>query len=123
MKSDLQSRLIDFVSLCILVKKSLISNFEGDYLGKQLFRSATSAALNYGEAQSAESTRDFIHKQSIILKELRESYINSQIIENNSLSKDNVLINRMIEENNQLISIFVVSIKNSKKKLNKRENF
>lgn len=30
-------------------------------------RSTTSAALNYGEAQSAESKRDFAHKMKICL--------------------------------------------------------
>jgi four helix bundle protein len=36
-------------------------------------RSSTSSFANYGEVQSAESRRDFIHKLGICLKELRET--------------------------------------------------
>lgn len=39
-----------------------IKNYAAEHLTKQLIRSASSAALNYGEAQSAESKRDFITK-------------------------------------------------------------
>ena len=42
----------------------------------------TSAALNYGETQGAESKKDFVHKMKICLKELRESQVNLQIIKN-----------------------------------------
>lgn len=95
-----------------------MKNYEGDHLSKQLARSATSAALNYGEAQSAESQKDFIHKQSILLKELRESYINLLIIDDNHLSKDAALTSRATDECNQLISIFVTSIQTAKRNLN-----
>jgi four helix bundle protein len=50
-----------------------------------MIRSATSSALNYGEAQNAESKRDFIHTTSIVLKELRETHINLQILYKTSL--------------------------------------
>ena len=36
-------------------------------------RSGTSPAPDYGEAQSAESRRDFVHKMKIALKELRDT--------------------------------------------------
>lgn len=78
---------------------------------KQLIRSATSAALNYGEAQSAQSKKDFIHKQSISLKELRESYINLLILEQNNLCNNQDLIKQTIDEANQLVSIFVISVR------------
>lgn len=81
-------------------------------------RSATSAALNFGEAKSAESKKDFIHKQSIILKELRESYINLIIIEQNHLCKKRELISKVIDEANQLVSIFVTSIQTTKRNAN-----
>ncbi len=40
----------------------------------QLIRSGTAALPNHGEAQSAESPADFVHKMKICLKELRESF-------------------------------------------------
>lgn len=119
MRRDLEKRLIQFASLCILVKRCVVRNYEGEHLAKQLIRSSTSAALNYGEAQSAESPKDFIHKQSVLLKELRETYINLQILNENNLCRDGAINAQAIDECNQLISIFVVSIqttrKNSKK--------
>lgn len=114
MRNELQTRLVHFVGGCIRVKKSLDSSFESFHLAKQLIRSSTSAALNYGEAQGAESKKDFIHKQSVLLKELRETYINLLIIEDNKLSKSPVLIASIVKECNELICIFVTSIQTAK---------
>lgn len=117
MRNELQTRLVRFAGGCIRVKKSLDSSFESYHLAKQLIRSSTSAALNYGEAQGAESKKDFIHKQSILLKELRETYINLLIIEDNNLSANPALISSIVKECNELISIFVTSIQTARSKL------
>ena len=121
MRRELQNRLIQFAGLCIHVKRSIAKNYEGEHLAKQLIRSSTSAALNYGEAQGAESQKDFIHKQSILLKELRESYINLIIIDQNQLCQDQSLTARAIDECNQLISIFVTSIRTAKRNLESKK--
>ena len=70
--SDLEERLINF-SVSVFTQTKNIANTR-DYrsLVDQVRRSATSPALNYGEAQSAESTNDFIHKLGIVVKEFRE---------------------------------------------------
>jgi four helix bundle protein len=81
----------------------------------------TSAALNYGEAQSAQSPRDFLHKMRLCLKELRESLVNLKIQKVANLIKDLNKLDDLIVENNQLIAIFVTSIKTSEQKIN--ENF
>jgi four helix bundle protein len=120
MRQDLQKRLIRFAGMCINVKKSLRSCYESDHLAKQLIRSSTSAALNYGEAQGAESKKDFIHKQSVLLKELRESYVNLLILKDNDLSTNSSLINLSEDECNQLISIFVRSIQTAKRNLDSK---
>lgn len=115
---ELENRLIKFsVSTILLCKKKEIS-FATEYLSKQMIRSATSAALNYGEARSAESTRDFLHKMKICLKELRECMINLKIQKGASLTKEIISLDKLIIENNELISIFVASIKTSTTKLN-----
>ena len=116
MSKELQSRLIQFAGLCISIKRHSNNSYEGDHLSKQLIRSATSAALNFGEARSAESKKDFIHKQSISLKELRESYVNLLIIEQNQLCRNLELIDKTIDEANQLVSIFVTAIKKCTRK-------
>jgi len=75
---DLENRLVDFAVLLIELCKCFEKGFASDHLSKQLLRSGTAPGLNYGEAQSAESKKDFIHKTSIVLKELRETYVNVQ---------------------------------------------
>jgi len=92
------------------------TSFASEHLAKQLIRSSTSVALNYGEARSGESTKDFLHKMKISLKELRESYVNLKIQRGANLIKDNVELDRLLDENNQLISIFVSSIKTASAK-------
>jgi len=120
--TELEDRLIQFSIDSILFSKTVENNFVGDYLTKQLIRSASSSALNYGEARSAESTRDFLHKMKISLKELRECYINLRIQEGAKLTSDIDMLERLLKENNELISIFVISIKTSTSKLSIKKN-
>ena len=63
---------------------------------------------------SEESKKDFIHKMGICLKELRETFVCLKIIEKANLSTDHERLTRAKTEANQLISIFVSSIKTSK---------
>ena len=81
-KYDLEDRLIDFSVLIIRITENLFSTKAANYKGGQLVRSGPSPALHYGEAQSAESRNDFIHKLRILLKELRESRSAMKIIKN-----------------------------------------
>jgi four helix bundle protein len=71
-KYDLEERLLDFSMNIIAIVERLPDSKVCNHLGSQLLRSGTSPALNYGEAQAAESKRDFIHKLRIVLKELRK---------------------------------------------------
>ncbi len=113
---QLQDRLIDFSVLAIDVVDGLISSKAGNHLGGQLVRSATSCPLNYGEAQSAESSKDFVHKMSVVLKELRETWVCLEIIRKAKLSPNSNQLTIISKENNELISIFVKSIETSKNK-------
>jgi four helix bundle protein len=69
----LEERLIDFAVIIIGIIEVLPNSKAGNHIANQLVRSGTSPAPNYGEAQSAESRKDFIHKMKISLKELRET--------------------------------------------------
>ncbi len=69
---DLQDRLIDFAVEIIRIADSLPITKVGNHIAGQLIRCGTSPAPNYGEAQSAESRSDFIHKMKVCLKELCE---------------------------------------------------
>ena len=80
----------------------------------QLLRSGTSPALNYAEAQGAESIKDFIHKLQLVLKELRETYVNLKIIDRSNLCKSDSQLVMTLKENDELIAIMVKSVKTSK---------
>lgn len=116
-KYDLEDRLIDFAVLIIRITENLFNTKAGNYIGGQLVRSGTSPALHYGEAQSAESRNDFIHKLKILLKELRESRSAMKIIKNAPLAENMGLVEKGLLECNELISIFVKSIETAKKNL------
>jgi four helix bundle protein len=72
---NLEDRLIDFAVRIIRLSEALPNNKAGTHVASQVLRSGTSPAPNYGEAQSAESAADFIHKLKIALKELRETLV------------------------------------------------
>ena len=116
---DLEDRSIDFALRIDEIVESLPNTKLANHIGTQLIRSGTAPALNYGEAQSAESPNDFIHKLKIILKELRESRICLKIIQKKPLLKAERLI-AIIQENNELIAIFLKCIETAKKN-NKKE--
>ncbi|MBC35656.1 MAG: four helix bundle protein [Bacteroidetes bacterium] len=116
-KSQLESRLINFSLLIIKIVNSCTSCKAGSHLSNQIVRSGTSVSLNYGEAQSAESRKDFIHKMKIILKELRETFITLKLIRSANLSRHKVDVDQAIDECNQLISIFVKSVLTAQSKL------
>jgi len=118
MKVELEERLIEFAAQVILFTDGVKNNYAGNHLSGQIIRSSTSPALNYGEAQSAESKRDFIHKMGICLKELRETFNCLRIIEKAKLSTNNTSLVGLKKEANELISIFVASIKTAKKNIN-----
>jgi four helix bundle protein len=112
---DLEMRLIDFAERIIRIAEALPKSRAGNHIAGQLIRSGTSPAPNYGEAQSAESYSDFIHKMKVCLKELRETRIWLLMIIRASLINPASKLDSLIDENNQLISIFVTSIKTAKK--------
>jgi four helix bundle protein len=114
---DLEDRLIDFAVRIIRLAESLPKTKVGNHVAGQLIRCGTSPAPNYGEAQSAESRSDFIHKMKVSLKELRETRVWLLIIVRAKLIKPTLKIEPLVNENNELISIFVTSITTAKKKI------
>ncbi len=119
-KYDLEDRLVEFSIKIIDIVEKLPNTKAGNHIAGQLIRCGTSSTFNYGEAESAESINDFIHKMSICLKELRETRLCLIIIKRKPLIKDIPLVEISIQENQELILIFGKSIntaeKNKKKK-------
>jgi four helix bundle protein len=117
MRKELESRLIALsVSVNKLVSR-LGRNPLTNNLSDQMIRSSTSAALNYGEVQSAESRKDFIHKNSVVLKELRETSIGLKILLDSESVEDEKEITIIIQECNHLTAIFQKTVTTSKSKI------
>jgi four helix bundle protein len=113
---DLEERLLEYSVGIIKVVEQLPNTRTGNHVAGQLLRSGTSAYPNHGEAQSAESSKDFIHKLRISLKELRETQRWLKLIERIPLIKSNDSLNSILAETDELIRIFVKSIKTAEKK-------
>jgi len=105
---ELEDRLIDFAVAILGVTEALPNSKAGSHVAGQLIRSGTSPAPNYGEARSAESKKDFIHKMKISLKELRETMVWLKIISRKLMVASEV-VDATITECDELIAIFVSS--------------
>ncbi|MFH1924744.1 MAG: four helix bundle protein [Planctomycetota bacterium] len=114
---DLEDRLIEFAVRVMKVVEALPSDRIGNHIAGQLLRSGTSPAPNYGEAQSAESRKDFVHKMKVSLKELRETHVWLLMIERKPLIEPKEKLAPILRECNELISIFVTSIKTAQKNM------
>lgn len=105
-RKELENRLIRYAVTMLKISGKIDTNGAGKVLANQLYRSGISPALNYAEAQGAESKRDFIHKIKISLKELRESHVTLRIISKSGLMHKESM-EEAIQESNELVSIFV----------------
>ena len=118
MKRDiLEDRLIDFSVEIVHLTNTLYKSNYVKIISDQIIRSGLSVALNYGEAQSAESRKDFIHKMRISLKELRETKIALKIISKTIKNSVDERLKKLLIEVNELISIFVASVNTATKNL------
>ncbi|HSW54308.1 MAG TPA: four helix bundle protein [Ignavibacteriaceae bacterium] len=70
---ELLKRTFEFGIRCLLFLETLPKTKVNAVITYQLAKAATSIGSNYEEAQAAESSKDFIHKIGIVLKESRES--------------------------------------------------
>ena len=113
---DLEERLLEFSVRIIKIVEQLPNTRTANHVAGQLLKSGTSPYPNHGEAQAAESPKDFVHKLRISLKELRETQRWLKLIQKVPLIKKPELLNDMLEETEELIKIFVTSIKTAERK-------
>ncbi len=113
---DLEERLLEYSVRIIKIVEQLPNTRAGNHVAGQLLRSGTSPYPNHGEAQAAESSKDFIHKMRICLKELRESERWLKLIQRVPHVKPPERMNDILQETDELIKIFVSSIRTTDKK-------
>jgi four helix bundle protein len=116
MKPELQKRLVKFAAGIIWLANDLKQCFASKHLYSQIVRSATSAALNYGEAQAAETRKDFNHKLGIVFKELKETEVNLEIILESKIFKQDLPFMNALNESRELIAIFSATLKKVRNK-------
>ncbi len=114
---DLEERLLDYTVGIIDVVENLPHSRTGNHVAGQLLRAGTSPYPNHGEAQAAESRKDFIHKMRISLKELRETYRWLRLVRRVPLVRRAESVESSIRETEELIRIFVASIRTAEKNL------
>ncbi|KHG42259.1 MAG: four helix bundle protein [Aphanizomenon flos-aquae KM1D3_PB] len=85
-------------------------------LAAQLFRSSTSIGANIEESRSAESDRDFVSKQSIALKEARETKYWLKLLVKSEIVPDEKVAG-LVDECEQLMRIIAKSIVTTKGKM------
>jgi four helix bundle protein len=109
-KYDLEERLLEYAARVIRLVEQLPDSRAGNHVAGQLLRSGTSPLPNHGEAQAAESRKDFVHKLKICHKELRESRRWLRLIQRVPLLKS-ALVEPLVEETEELIRIFAASLR------------
>ncbi len=116
-KYDIEDRLVGFAVMVMDTVDGLPKSRAGRHVGEQLIRCGTSPAANYGEAQSAESRKDFIHKMKVALKELRETRVWLKILRVRSMAQSD--LGAILQECEELLCIFNTSIRTAEENAGK----
>ncbi|HLZ44184.1 MAG TPA: four helix bundle protein [Gemmatimonadales bacterium] len=111
---NLEDRLVRFGGTACRLGEQLPRTPLGQHVAFQLARSSTSTFANYGEVQSAESRRDFIHKLGICLKELRETRTWLKFVQEMALSGTE-LVEPVLRECDELLAILASSINTARR--------
>ena len=119
--NKLEERLVNFAVRIVNLSANLPRTPAGKHIAGQILRSGTSPAPNYGEARSAESRADFVHKIRVVLKELSETSVWLRIIERSHMLKGELLLD-LLQENGDLCKIFAASIRTARASTNTMKN-
>jgi four helix bundle protein len=110
---DLQARTKRFALRILKLFRSLPRNEEARILGKQILRSGTSVGANYRAACRARSRAEFVAKLGIVLDEADETVFWLELMRDSEIFPTQKL-NDLVNEANQLVSIFVTSLRTAK---------
>jgi four helix bundle protein len=111
---QLSERLLDFVVKVLKLVDALPKTVAGKHIAGQLAASGSSSGANYEEGCAAESRSDFVHKLSIVLKELKETRYWLRVIHQNEMLAAK-LVEPVINECEQLCAIIGKSISTARK--------
>ncbi|MBP86018.1 MAG: four helix bundle protein [Planctomycetaceae bacterium] len=116
---DLKARTKQCALRVIKVVQSLGTDVASRRIGDQLLRSATSVGANYRAACRARSPAEFRAKLGIVEEEADESIYWMELLVETSLVKG-ALLQPLIDEGNEILSIIVASLDTSSKRPTKK---
>jgi len=112
-QEEMKKRTKDFAKRVINLCRQLPETREGRLIGNQIFRSGTSVGANYRAACRGRSKAEFIAKLGIVLEEADETLYWLEILSETKIVKAN-LLKSLMKEADELVGIFVASLKTAK---------
>ena len=106
--------MLAFATAVIKLSELLPSSRAGHHVAGQILRSGTSPYPNHGEAESAESREDFTHKLKVCLEETRETQRWARLIARMNWMDSDATLRFVLNESDELIRIFMASIKTAR---------
>lgn len=116
---DLKLRTKTFSLLIIDIVDLLPIKISTKVISYQLAKSGTSVGANYRASLRAKSDKEFVSKMNIVLEESDESMFWLEIIQEKKWINDTIA-SEALKEANELTSIFVTILKNTKLRMDKK---
>lgn len=114
--SILKDKSYAFALRVVKLSRHLQKEQQEYILSRQVLRSGTSIGTLIMEAEFAESSKDFVHKMSIALKEANETKYWFNLIKDSELIETN-LFDSLHSDVKEIIAMLVSTIKTLKSKL------
>jgi four helix bundle protein len=111
---DLRERTKAFALRILRIVSALPRSREANVLSSQILRSGTSVGAHYREACRARSVAEFISKMEGGLQELDETEYWLELLSDSNIISPKRLLD-LIQETNELIAIFIASVKTAKR--------
>ncbi len=115
---DLKQRSKKNALAIIKLAEKLPNNRVGWTFTDQIIRSSTSVAANYRAACRAKSDKDFISKMETVIEETDETLFWLEMIDESDIIIERGDLVPITKETNELLSIFVASVKTVKSRMN-----
>ncbi len=112
-RNDLRERTKQFALRVVRMYASLPKTVEAQVIGKQVLRSGTSVGAQYREAKRARSTAEFTSKIESGMQELDETLYWLELLADSGIVPAPRLSD-LRNEANELLAIFVTSVKTAK---------
>ncbi|WP_445455230.1 four helix bundle protein [Flavobacterium sp. HNIBRBA15423] len=113
---DLKSRTKKFTLNILDIVDEIPYNASSKVIIYQISKSGTSVGANYRASCRARSDNEFLSKMNIVLEEADETLFWLEIIQERNLLKNDKIKSAILEAN-ELVSIFVTIIKNTRKRI------